>query len=54
MKDGSMGAIGGSESGPDNKISFEQFMETRASQNIFDNDVSFLIANPLIVAGSLV
>lgn len=42
MKDGTMGAIGGSESGADNKISFEQFMETRASQNIFDNDVSFL------------
>ena len=41
IKDGSMEGIasGGGEN-YDKKLSFQQFIETRASSNIFDNDVS--------------
>ena len=38
MIDGSK--TGGLDSQQDKKISFQQFIETRASENIFDNDVS--------------
>lgn len=40
MIDGSN--TGGLDSQQDKKISFQQFIETRASENIFDNDVSLL------------
>lgn len=40
MIDGSK--TGGLDSQQDKKISFQQFIETRASENIFDNDVSLL------------
>jgi hypothetical protein len=45
MRDGSMveGAVG--ENNLDRKISFKQFMETRSSPNVFDNDVSMRSVN---------
>lgn len=40
VRDGSMSGVSTSETGQDRKISFKKFVETRASENIFDHDVS--------------
>jgi hypothetical protein len=45
-----MSGVSTSETGQDRKISFKKFIETRASENIFDNDVSDEDFNCLFIA----
>ena len=45
-----MSGVSTSETGQDRKISFKKFIETRASENNFDNDVSNEGFNCLFIA----